>query len=100
MLPSTCVEPAMRRGCAGRRLGERPVGTVLGRCGATGDVQWRSSGFAVVVLVYILCKSRLVGSSRPTAPDKHESILVQVDFGRSWLEAVGLLLPTGPNRFW
>jgi len=43
---------------------------------------------------------RLAGSSRPTAPDGHESILVPVDFGPFWPEVVGLLLPTGPNRFW
>jgi len=90
----------MRRGCAGRRLGGRPVGTVLGRCGATGDVKWRSRGFAVVALIYILCKSRLAGSSRLTAPDGLESILVQVDVGRYCPVEVGLLLPTGPNRFW
>jgi len=42
----------------------------------------------------------LAGSSRPTAPDGHESILVQVDFCRFWPEVVGLLLPTGPNRCW
>jgi len=53
-LPSTCVEPAMRRGRAGRKLEGRPVGTVLGRCSATEDVQWRSRGFAMVALVYIL----------------------------------------------
>jgi len=65
------------------------VGTVLGRCGATADVQWRSRGFAVVALVYNLCKSRLAGSSRPPAPDGHESILVQVEFGQFWPEGVG-----------
>jgi len=42
---------------------------------------------------------RLAGSSRPAAPDGHESILVQVDFGRFWTKVGGLLLPTGPNRF-
>jgi len=42
---------AMGRSCAGRRLGERPVGTVLGRSGATGDVQWCNHGFAVVGFV-------------------------------------------------
>jgi len=90
----------MRRGFAGRRLGGRPVKTVLGRCGATGDVQWRSRGLAVVALVNILYKSRLAESSRPTAPDGHESISVEVDFSRFWPEVVGLLLPTGPNLFW
>jgi len=40
---------------------------------------------------------RLAG---PTAPDGHESILVEVDFGQFWPEVVGLLLPTGLNRFW
>jgi len=58
-------------------LGGRPVGTVLGRCGATGGVQWRSRGFAAI--------ARLD--------------LASVDFGRFWPEAVGLLLPTGTNRF-
>jgi len=29
-------------------LGGRPVGTVLGRCGATGGVQWRSRGFPAI----------------------------------------------------
>jgi len=70
-LPSTCLEPAMGRGCAGRRPGGRPVGTVLGRCGATGDVQWRSRGFAVVARVEFGASrfwSILAGSSRPTAP--------------------------------
>jgi len=43
---------------------------------------------------------RLAGSSRPAAPDGHESILVQVDSGRFWPKVGGLLLPTGPNRFW
>ena len=37
-LPFTCLEPAMGRGCAARRPGGRPVGTVLRRHGATGDV--------------------------------------------------------------
>jgi len=32
---------------------------------------------------------RLAGSSRPTAPDGHESILVPVNFGRFWPEVVG-----------
>jgi len=50
-VPSNCVKPALGRGCAGRRLGGRPVGTVLGRCGATGDVQWCNRGFAVVGFV-------------------------------------------------
>jgi len=29
-------------------LGGRPVGTVLGRCGATGGDQWRSRGFPAI----------------------------------------------------
>jgi len=50
-VPSTGVRPALGRVCAGRRLGGRPVGTVLERCGATGDVQWCNRGFAVVGFV-------------------------------------------------
>jgi len=83
-------------------LGRWPVGTVLGRCGATGGVQWRSRGFPAIARLD-LAKSilgRLAGSSRPTPPDGHESILVPVDFGRIWPEVEGLLLPTGPNRYW
>ena len=29
-------------------LGGRPVGTVLGRCGATWGYKWRSRGFAAI----------------------------------------------------
>jgi len=59
----------------GRRLGAvglegRPVGTVLGRCGATGADQWRSCGFAAIVRLD----------------------LAEVDFGRFWPGAVGLQL--------
>jgi len=41
----------MWRGCAERRLGGWPVGTVLGLCGAIGDVQWCNRGFEAVVFV-------------------------------------------------
>jgi len=50
-VPSTGVWPALGRVCAGRRLRGRPVGTVLWRCGASGVVQWRNRGFAVVGFV-------------------------------------------------
>jgi len=49
-------------------LGGRPVGTVLGRCGATAGDYWRSRGFAAIA-----------------QPD-----LASVDFGRFRPKAVGL----------
>jgi len=58
--PSTLLRAGASRGRLrypplvwGRRwgavaFGRRPVGTVLGRCGATGGIQWRSRGFLAI----------------------------------------------------
>jgi len=113
--PSTLPRAGASRGrlrypalVSGRRWGAvalrgRPVGTVLGRCGATGGDQWRSRGFAAITRLDLASVDLgrfwpgAVGLLLPTGTSR---FWLQVDIGRFWPAVVRLLLPTGPNRFW
>ena len=87
-------------------LGGRPVGTVLGRCGATGGDQWRSRGFAAIARLDLAEVD--FGRFRPGAVGlqlrRVESILVKSFFLWSWARiwkspASGQVGRSGPIRF-
>jgi len=91
----------MGHGWAGRRVGGRSVGTVLGRRGATGDVQWRSRGFAVVARVDFGVSrfwSILARSSRPLASGQAGwSGPSRFGASRFWSILAGSSTPTAPT---
>ena len=87
-------------------LGGRPVGTVLGRCGATGGDQWRSRGLPVIPRLDLAEVD--LGRFRPGAVGLQlrqvESILAKSislwSWARIWKSpASGQDGRSGPNRF-